>query len=281
MRSRQPRRRRVAGGKRVLDAAGSSAAVGHRRRACSKIRWAVEPLRPLESHSYVESASRRVVPVAPSVQKDSFGAFYRREYDPAVRLAWLLTGSRPVAEDVAQDAMAAVYRAFERVESPSAYLRRAVVNTVRSWHRDERRHQERSMLLARDFRAVDAPDAELLDAVARAGLPTARGDRCSLLGRVVGGRDRPVARLPSRDREVARLASAQPSPSRGTAMTTSQENFEDRLRRVRHEQAQALEVHSGEWKGAAQSVAHRRARCSLPFSGVAVGLAGVVALLDG
>ena len=110
--------------------------------------------------------SKRVTPVA-SVQNDSFGAFYRREYDPAVRLAWLLTGSRPVAEDVAQDAMAAVYRAFERVESPKAYLRRAVVNTARSWHRDERRHQERSTLLAREGRAVDAPDVELLDAITR------------------------------------------------------------------------------------------------------------------
>jgi RNA polymerase sigma-70 factor (sigma-E family) len=115
----------------------------------------------------VEDASSRVVPVAASVQDDSFGAFYRREYDPAVRLAWLLTGSRPGAEDVTQDAMAAVYRAFERVESPSAYLRRTVVNTARSWHRDERRHQERVTLLARERRAVDAPDAELLDAIAR------------------------------------------------------------------------------------------------------------------
>jgi len=127
----------------------------------------MEPLEPLGSHSYLNSASKRVVPTPPSVQDDSFGAFYQREYDLAVRLAWLLTGSRPVAEDVAQDAMAAVYRAFERIESPSAYLRRAVVNTARSWHRDERRHQERSMLLARERHTVEARDAELLDAIAR------------------------------------------------------------------------------------------------------------------
>jgi RNA polymerase sigma factor (sigma-70 family) len=115
----------------------------------------------------MEGASRRVVLVPPPVPEESFGAFYQREYELAVRLAWLLTGSRPVAEDVAQDAMAAVYCAFERIESPSAYLRRAVVNTARSWHRDERRHQERSSLLARERRTVDARDADLLDAVAR------------------------------------------------------------------------------------------------------------------
>jgi RNA polymerase sigma factor (sigma-70 family) len=140
---------------------------GQRLRRQQQIFAPMEPREPLGSHSYVNSASGRGVPAPPSVPDDSFGAFYRREYDPAVRLAWLLTGSRPVAEDVTQDAMAAVYRAFERIASPSAYLRRAVVNTARSWHRDEHRHQERSTLLARERSTVDARDAELLDAIAR------------------------------------------------------------------------------------------------------------------
>lgn len=62
-------------------------------------------------------------------------------------------------------------------------------------------------------------------------------------------------------------------------MTTSQENLEDRLRRVLHEQAQALQVHPAEWQGEPSTVAHRRLRWSLPFGGLAVGLAGAVALL--
>jgi RNA polymerase sigma-70 factor (sigma-E family) len=115
----------------------------------------------------IRSADRRVVRAPPAVQDESFDAFYRREYNLAVKLAWLLTGSLPVAEDVVQDAMAAVYCAFERIESPRAYLRRAIVNTARSWHRNERRHQERSTLLAREPRTVDARDADLLDAIAR------------------------------------------------------------------------------------------------------------------
>lgn len=115
----------------------------------------------------MDEVSRHAARV-PAVPRDhGFGDFYEREYDQAVRLAWLLTGSQPVAEDVVQDAMAAVYRAFDRVESPGAYLRRAVINTARSWHRDERRQQERATLLARDVSALEPGDAELLDAINR------------------------------------------------------------------------------------------------------------------
>jgi len=148
-------------------ACGVSVVVGAARAAQEENSVAMEPRVPLGSHSYVASTSSRADAAESSAGDESFSAFYRREYDPAVRLAWLLTGSRPVAEDVAQDAMAAVCRGFERIELPSAYLRRAVVNTARSWHRDERREQERPSLLAREPRAVDAGDAELLEAIAR------------------------------------------------------------------------------------------------------------------
>lgn len=99
---------------------------------------------------------------------ERFEDFYRREYDRAMRLAWLLTGSQAVAEDVVQEAMAAVYRAFARVASPAAYLRRAVINTAKSWQRDEHRRRERLRLLAREERPVfDAADGALLEAIGR------------------------------------------------------------------------------------------------------------------
>jgi RNA polymerase sigma factor (sigma-70 family) len=94
-----------------------------------------------------------------------FAEFYGREYDKAVRLAWLLTGSRAAAEDVAQDAMAGLYRRFAAVEAPDAYLRRAVVNLARSWHRDERRRRERVSMLEREQRGLDLGDARMLEAV--------------------------------------------------------------------------------------------------------------------
>lgn len=56
---------------------------------------------------------------------------YRQEWAGAVRLAWLLTGSRWIAEDMAQDAFLAMSR-HRRIENPRAYLRTALVNASRS-----------------------------------------------------------------------------------------------------------------------------------------------------
>jgi RNA polymerase sigma factor (sigma-70 family) len=86
-----------------------------------------------------------------------------------VRLAWLVTGSQAAAEDVVQDAMTGVYRSFERLESPSAYLRSAVVNGAKSRWRSERRQQERVALLERERVGVDVDDAGLFELIG--GLP--------------------------------------------------------------------------------------------------------------
>ena len=62
-------------------------------------------------------------------------------------------------------------------------------------------------------------------------------------------------------------------------MSASQQNLEDRLRRVLHEQAQALEVPPAEWQGPARVVAPRRPRWSPPFGGLVVGLGSAIAVL--
>ena len=49
-----------------------------------------------------------------------------------LRLAYLLTGSRAVAEDVVQDAFVQLHRKWRAVRTPSAYLRTSVVNGSRS-----------------------------------------------------------------------------------------------------------------------------------------------------
>ena len=64
-----------------------------------------------------------------------FVALYRERYAPMVRLAYLLTGSEAIAEELVQDAFVSVHRAWDRADSPSAYLRAAVVNACRSWGR--------------------------------------------------------------------------------------------------------------------------------------------------
>jgi RNA polymerase sigma factor (sigma-70 family) len=53
---------------------------------------------------------------------------YRAQWAGLVRLGRLLTGSQQLGEEVAQDAFLGLLRATRPIESPSAYLRRSVVN---------------------------------------------------------------------------------------------------------------------------------------------------------
>ena len=100
----------------------------------------------------------------------AFEAFYRERRAEAVRLAWLLTHDAAAAEDVAQDAFAAVFAVFERVDSPAAYLRRSVINGVYERTRKRQREQRRNgLMIAGELSAVDGPTGGVLDAVA--GLP--------------------------------------------------------------------------------------------------------------
>jgi RNA polymerase sigma-70 factor (sigma-E family) len=66
---------------------------------------------------------------------ETFPTMFRREYPGLVTLAWALTGSRETAEDIAQDAMVALYHRWDDLSSitnPSAYLRRICMNKAAS-----------------------------------------------------------------------------------------------------------------------------------------------------
>jgi RNA polymerase sigma-70 factor (sigma-E family) len=69
------------------------------------------------------------------VWADPLVQLYRDRYEPMVRLAYLMTGSRDVAEELVQDAFLNVHRSWRRVTNPNAYLRTAVVNACNSWGR--------------------------------------------------------------------------------------------------------------------------------------------------
>ena len=72
---------------------------------------------------------------------------YRRHVDEAVRLAYLLTGDRSLAEDLVQDAFVRVLGRFHDLRSRDAfwwYLRRTIVNLANSHFR--RRRVERAWL---------------------------------------------------------------------------------------------------------------------------------------
>jgi len=93
-------------------------------------------------------------------------ALYEREQPAMVRLACLLVGSRALAEEVVQDAFAAVGERWAQLDNPGGYLRTTVVNGCRMVLRrrdTEQRH-------ARDDAAtIDAPTelVELRDALDR------------------------------------------------------------------------------------------------------------------
>jgi RNA polymerase sigma factor (sigma-70 family) len=61
----------------------------------------------------------------------SFEELYLTQYASMVRLAYTLVDTRPRAEEVVQDAFAAVYERFDRIVDPVAYLRTCVLNNCR------------------------------------------------------------------------------------------------------------------------------------------------------
>jgi RNA polymerase sigma factor (sigma-70 family) len=69
---------------------------------------------------------------------DEFDDFYATQRIPMTRLAYLLTGSVAIAEEIVQDAFEQMVRRWAVIEQPAAYLRTSVVNGARSWGRRQR-----------------------------------------------------------------------------------------------------------------------------------------------
>ena len=80
----------------------------------------------------------------------TFEQLFRQSYEPMVRVAFLLVGSRAEAEDVVQDAFAKIELRWSRLDNPEGYLRRAVVNRANDVLR-RRRLEERFRVLRRDY----------------------------------------------------------------------------------------------------------------------------------
>ena len=106
------------------------------------------------------------VPMAPveAVVREPFDTFYHREFAGLVRLAMVLVDSQEQAEEVVQDAFAALYVRYRAVTTPLAYVRVSVLNGGRK--------VLRRRVLTRRFLGHPQPDSEMvynhvIDAVRR------------------------------------------------------------------------------------------------------------------
>lgn len=85
-----------------------------------------------------------------------------RTYAPRmIALASMMCGSRSVAEDLVHDAFAATLSKLDGVDSPSAYLRTAVVNRCLAWRGRQALERERRPPPRDDVH--EAPDSVMLD----------------------------------------------------------------------------------------------------------------------
>lgn len=73
-----------------------------------------------------------------AVEPDGFDAFYTVELRRLVGLAYVLTGDRSVAEDLANEALLVAHQKWDSIsayEAPGAWVRRVLINRTHSWKR--------------------------------------------------------------------------------------------------------------------------------------------------
>jgi RNA polymerase sigma-70 factor (sigma-E family) len=100
-------------------------------------------------------------------RREAFEALCREEYAAIVRTAWLITGNREEALDVAQETFARAYerwRTVEGLDRPAAWLQRVAGNLALSWRRREKRYL-RTQVSTEPVEPPETADEELLAAM--------------------------------------------------------------------------------------------------------------------
>lgn len=98
--------------------------------------------------------------VAIGDRDERFEQLFREEHQPMVRLAYTLVGNAAEAEEVVQDGFVDVYRRFDEIRRPGAYLRTAVVSHCRSLLR---RRRVTALVGPEPPAGLDADSCELWD----------------------------------------------------------------------------------------------------------------------
>lgn len=113
-----------------------------------------EPNAPLARLLFVTMSTVRPKLAAAA---QTFDEFYRGTYRSMVLLARATTQSEEAAEEIVQDAFVQLYQRWDRVETPAAWMRRAVISLCTSWVRHT--VQARSAPVAMPDRPTQDPDA--------------------------------------------------------------------------------------------------------------------------
>lgn len=103
-------------------------------------------------------------PGAEDPSGDPLAQLFRERFAPMVRLAYLLTGSQAVAEDLVQDCFLRMSERDGDTDQPVAYLRTSVVNAAKMHHRRNSRERARFPELVVADVSPDTP--HLIDALA-------------------------------------------------------------------------------------------------------------------
>ncbi|MGH9303314.1 MAG: sigma factor, partial [Acidimicrobiales bacterium] len=93
----------------------------------------------------------------------SFEEFYLEHFDRLARLAFVLTGSKELSEDLVQDSFVRLHSRYESLEAPDRYVRQVVVNACRSHFRRAGREREHRPLLYVVTGPATPPSGELDD----------------------------------------------------------------------------------------------------------------------
>ena len=93
----------------------------------------------------------------------AFDPFYRAQYPTMVRVAYLMTGSGAIAEELVQDSFLRVHQRWGKITHPGAYTRRSVINACRSHNR--RRRLEDRYARSHGEEVIDLDADELSDAL--------------------------------------------------------------------------------------------------------------------
>lgn len=117
--------------------------------------------RPSRHAAALQSAGdAKLVRAALRGSEEAVAALFDRHWQGAYRTAWLITGDRSAAEDIAQEAFLAALRALPRFDTRrplGPWLHRIVVNRAIDWSRSRALRREVGVDAAGEI-AADAPE---------------------------------------------------------------------------------------------------------------------------